>query len=181
MTKLTILSVFCCLIIFSGCSGYRVIPDHLKEHINHQLHFGEVRDNPEAHTGEVMVVGGEVLSVERRQDMTRIEVLQLPLTHNFFPADRRSATQGRFVALSKGTNPLDPAVLENGIAISIVGEILGKETIPIGQDEKEVPVYGIKDLTIWDKPHYWGDPSYGGPWGASGWHAGYRPYAFPYW
>jgi outer membrane lipoprotein len=171
MTKFPILLVLCFSVFFPGCSGYQVIPDHLKNRIIHQLHFEEVRDNLEAHTGELMVVGGEVLSVERRQDMTRIEVLQLPLTHKFFPADRRSATQERFVALSKGKDPLDPAVLENGIAISMVGEILGKETIPVGKDEKDVPVFGIKDLTTWDKPHYWGDPSYGGPWGPAGWHA----------
>jgi starvation-inducible outer membrane lipoprotein len=176
MTTLPILSVLSFLIIFTGCSRYHVIPDHLEDQVNYQLDFEDVRDNPEANKEEVMVLGGEVLSIERGQDMTRLEVLQLPLKDNYFPADRRSTTQGRFGAFSKGKDPLDPAVLENGIAISMVGEIVGKETISIDQDEKEVPLLAIKDLTIWDKPHYWGRPYYREPWGP----VGFRPYVFPY-
>jgi outer membrane lipoprotein len=180
-----ILSLLCFVIFASGCSRYQVIPDHLEGQVNQQLPFKEIRDNPEAYKGELVVVGGEVLSIDRREDKTRIEVLQLPLEDDLIPVDRRTRTQGRFIALSGGKDPLDPAVLHEGVAITLVGEILGSEKIQVGQDEKYGPVFGIKDLTIWDEPHYWGQQSsfrYGRGWGyPAGLYSGYRPFGYPYW
>jgi outer membrane lipoprotein len=168
-------TLICISFFASGCySRYQVIPDNLEDKVNHQLTFQEIQDNPEAYTDEVVVVGGEVLSVDRLPDATRIEILQLPLNSDFVPANRRTKTEGRLIALSEENGALDPAVLETGVAITIVGLVLGGEKIPIDKIEKEVPVFGIKDLTIWDRPHYWGRPHYRN---AFGWgHSYYYPF-----
>ncbi|MEO7859063.1 MAG: Slp family lipoprotein [Nitrospirales bacterium] len=179
----TILSILCLSVMFAGCSHYNVIPERLENQVNHSLKFTQIRENPEKNKGELLVVGGEVLSINRKQDTTRIEVLQLPLNDDFTPANQRTQTQGRFIALSKGKDPLDPAVLEKGKAISIVGEIIGSETIQVGEDEKKVPVFGIKDLTIWDEARYWGRGYSGYGWGRgypAGFYSGYRPLGYPY-
>lgn len=176
-----ILSALCLTMLVSGCAHYNVVPERLEDQVNHKLRFAQVKDNPDVYKGKVMVVGGEVLSIDRQNNMTKIEVLQLPLTDDFIPADRRTTTEGRFIALSRGKDPLDPAVLEKGTAITIVGEILGSEKISVGKDHKEGPVFGIKDLTIWDEMHYWGRPYDGsGLWGQRGYYAGYRPFGYPY-
>jgi outer membrane lipoprotein len=176
------LFILCLFISVTGCSGYNVIPDRLEGQVNHTLNFKQIRDNSDVYKGEVLVVGGEVLSVDRRQDTTRIEVLQLPLNDDYIPANQRTKTQGRFIALSKGQDPLDPAVFDKGVAISLVGELLGNETIKVGEDDKQVPVFGIKDLTIWDERRYWGySPAFGWGWGyPSGFYSGYRPFGYPY-
>ena len=173
-------TLLCLLFFASGCSRYHVIPEHLEGQVNQQLSFKQIQENPDGYKGEMVAVGGEVLSVDRKQDRTRIEVLQLPLTDDLIPVDRRTKTQGRFVAVSRGRDPLDPAVLEQGTAISLVGEVLGSEMIQVGQYEKPGPVLGIKDLTIWDEPHYWGRTYYGGGWGYPGLYTGYRPVGYPY-
>ncbi len=182
MSRFPILALLGASIFFSACAQYNVIPDRLEGQVNRTLKFEQVRDNPQEYKGEMLVVGGEVLSVDRRQDTTRIEVLQLPLNDDYIPANQRTQTQGRFIALSKGHDPLDPAVFDKGVAISLVGELVGSETIKVGEDDKQVPVFGIKDLTIWDKAHYWGNPpGYGLGWGyPSGFYTGYRPFGYPY-
>lgn len=172
-------------LLFAGCARYAVIPEHLENQVNHKLRFAEIKDNPEAYQGEIMVVGGEVLSIERKENQTRMEVLQLPLDDDMVPENRRTTTQGRFVALSGGKDPLDPAVLKKETAVTIVGEVLGSETIQVDKDEKKVPVFGIKDLTIWDEVRYWGAPyagyGYGWGWGyPTGFYSGYRPFGYPY-
>lgn len=172
MKNSTISSILFLSIVFAGCSPYQVIPEGLENQVNHTLEFKQMRETPENFKGELMVVGGEVLSVNRKQDATRIEVLQLPLNNDYTPANQRTKTQGRFIALSKGKDPLDPAVLEKGRAISIVGKILGSETIQVGEDTKEVPIFGIKDLTIWDEALYWSRGYSGFGWGR-GYPAGY--------
>ncbi|HBP86483.1 MAG TPA: Slp family lipoprotein [Nitrospirales bacterium] len=169
--------------IFAGCSQHTVIPERLEKEVNHTIKFWQIRESPEKYKGEVLVVGGEVLSVNRRQDVTRIEVLQLPLNDDFTPANQRTKTEGRFIALSKGKDPLDPAVLEKGRAISIIGEIIGSETIQVGEDEKEVPLFEMKDLTIWDEERYWGRGYSGFGWGRGypvDFYTGYRPLVYPY-
>jgi outer membrane lipoprotein len=183
MKTSTMLSILFLSILFAGCSHYNVIPESLENKVNHTLKFKHIRENPENYKGELLVVGGEVLSVDRKQDVTRIEVLQLPLNDDFTPANQRTQTQGRFIALSKGKDPLDPAVLEKGKAISIVGEIIGSETIKVGDDDKVVPVFGMKDLTIWDEALYWGRGYSGYGWGRgypAGYYTGYRPLGYPY-
>ena len=183
MNNPTISSVLFVSLVFGGCSQYQGIPESLENQVNHTLDFTQIRENPDNYQGEFMVVGGEVLSVNRKQDATRIEVLQLPLNDDFTPANQRTKTQGRFIALSKGKDPLDPAVLEKSRAISIVGEIIGRETIQVGEDTKEVPLFGIKDLTIWDEALYWGRGYSGFGWGRGypgGYYTGYRPIAYPY-
>lgn len=183
MKNFKILSILFPAIIFVGCSQYQVIPERLENQVNQTLEFKQIRENPETFKGELMVVGGEVLSVNRKQDATRIEVLQLPLNDDFTPANQRTKTQGRFIALSKGKDPLDPAVLEKGKAISIVGEIIGSETIQVGEVSREVPIFGIKDLTIWDEALYWGRGYSGFGWGhgyPAGFYSGYRPFVYPY-
>ncbi|MDT3778549.1 Slp family lipoprotein [Nitrospira sp. MA-1] len=183
MKKSPFSSILFLSLIFTGCSQYQVIPESLENQVNHTLDFKQIRENPDNHQGELMVVGGEVLSVNRKQDATRIEVLQLPLNEDYTPANQRTKTQGRFIALSKGKDPLDPAVLEEGRAISIVGEIIGRETIQVGEDSQEVPIFGIKDLTIWDEALYGGRGYSGFRWGRgypTDFYSGYRPLAYSY-
>src|SRR5690606_25705540 len=91
-----VLVLLCLLMVTGGCSRYQVIPDHLEWQVDQQISFTQLRENPESYNGELVVVGGEVLSVDRKQDKTRIEVLQLPLTDDLIPVDRRTKTQGRF-------------------------------------------------------------------------------------
>ena len=72
------------------------------------------------------------------------------------------------LAAFSNNSTLDPVVLEKGKAISIVGEILGSETILVGEEEKKVPVFRIKDLTVWVEAGYWGCG-----YSAYGWGGGY--------
>ena len=105
MNNSTISSILFLPLVFAGCSQYQVIPESLENQVNHTLDFAQIRENPDNYQGEFMVVGGEVLSVNRKQDATRIEVLQLPLNDDFTLANQRTKTQGRFIALSKGKDP----------------------------------------------------------------------------
>jgi outer membrane lipoprotein len=181
-----VVSALCLIFLIAGCTRYEVIPERLENQVNYKLRFSDIKDNPDAHKGEIVVVGGEVLSIERMEDRTQIEVLQLPLDKDeLVPANRRTTTEGRFIALSRGKDTLDPAVLEEETAITIVGEILGSDTITIDKDQRRVPVLGIKDLTIWDEARYWGAPyggyGYGWGWGyPAGFYSGYRPFGYPY-
>lgn len=162
------------LLSTAACSRQDVIPEHLEGRVDRDLRYAEVKDNPDAYRGKLMLAGGKVLSAKRLKEGTRIEVLQIPLSSDLVPEEQKEESKGRFVAIDKeGTNIVDPAVVEDDKLVTVVGEVLGTTTIKIGEVEQQVPELEIKHVTVWDRdrlrpyygyraPYAWGyGPYYG--------------------
>ncbi|HEX2056455.1 MAG TPA: Slp family lipoprotein [Nitrospiraceae bacterium] len=170
------------LIGTTGCSRYDVIPDQLEGRVKKDVSFSQIEQSPSSYKGQLVVVGGEVLSTKRLEDGTQIEVLQLPLTEDYIPiTEDRTKSEGRFYAYDGGKEILDPAVLPKGTPVTLVGEVTGVTMGKIDEGEQPYPTLLIKDLTKWDKsdvrrwaytPPY---PYYGHYW------YGARPFRFYYW
>ena len=165
----------------AGCSRYDVIPNQLEKQVSKDATFNEIERSPSSYQGQLVVLGGEVLSTKRLADKTQIEVLQLPLTDEYIPiTDDRSQSQGRFYAYDGGKEILDPATLPEGTPITLIGEVTGATTDKLGEADHRYPTVRIKDLTKWEKTEVrrWGYPYpyYGGYY----WY-GARPFGFYYW
>ena len=165
----------------TGCHRYQVIPDHLKDSVNRGVNFDQVKSTPASYQGEVIVLGGEILSAERLEDKTRIEVLQLPLNDDLTPTTERIESKGRFVAFDTGTEIVDPAILKEGTPVTIIGEVKPPTEGHVGESQYEFPTLAIRDMTVWNKDNaagaanqYYAYPAYG----SYGYAYGYRPYNF---
>jgi hypothetical protein len=104
------------------------------------------------YTGSVVIWGGVIISVDNCSDGSSIAVLQTPLDDRDQPKDIEYS-RGRFIA----TTPhlADPLVFGKGRRITVVGEISGKETMPIGRSALySYPVLRIKQLVLWSLPDY---------------------------
>ena len=163
-----------CLVFMSGCSGVQVVPKDLEEQVNRDISFVQLLEAPLDHKGQILVIGGQVLSAKRLKDGTQIEVLQLPLDRNMKPGGSLQKSQGRFIALQEEF--LDPATLPSGTRVTVVGEVSGMVTLPLDETTYDFPTLVIKRLTVWPPistyrvlcpyPYgypYWGP--YGGPYG----------------
>ena len=170
-----------CLVVFggyflfmAGCSGVQVVPKDMENKVNRDISFVQLLENPFPYKGQIMVVGGKVLSAKRLKDGTQIEVLQLPLDRNMKPGGSLQKSQGRFIALQEEF--LDPATLPSGTRVTVVGEVSGMVTLPLDETTYDFPTLVIKRLTVWPPistyrvlcpyPYgypYWGH--YGGPYG----------------
>ena len=161
-----------------GCSGVQVVPKDLEEQVNRDISFVQLLENPFPYKGQIMVVGGKVLSAKRLKDGTQIEVLQLLLDRNMKPGESLQKSQGRFIALQEEF--LDPATLPSGTRVTVVGEVSGMVTLPLDETTYDFPTLVIKRLTVWPDistyrvlrryPYgypYWGPywGPYGGPYG----------------
>jgi outer membrane lipoprotein len=172
------LAVIPMVLAIGGCSGQDVIPERLEGQVDRDLRFVEVKDNPEAYRGKLMLAGGKVLGAKRLNEGTRLEILQYPLSDDLVPETRGERSRGRFVAVDMGgKNVVDPAVLqkedEEEKLVTVVGEVLGTTTVKIDQVEQQVPKLAIKHITVWDRdqlrpyygyraPYAWGyGPYYG--------------------
>ena len=151
--------LFIGLLSLSACVGPEVIPSDLKDRVDLAVTFAQLKDDPSAYEGRLVVLGGTVLSAALLKDGTRIEVLQLPLKESHEPELELTTSQGRFLAFQKAF--LDPATLPPGTPLTVVGEVTGATTLPLDESEYTYPTLTIKKLTTWPKraQRYW-DPSY---------------------
>jgi outer membrane lipoprotein len=137
----------------SGCSsGPKVIPPELETQIDSSLSFPQILASPGAYTGTTVLLGGEILSAKRVKDGTQLEILQLPVSQDRPPAERRQESQGRFLAFNPG--PLDPAALPEGTRVTVVGTVTGDSVQRLDESEYRYPTVEIKHLHVWDAGAY---------------------------
>lgn len=146
---ITVMSV--ALLFVSGCNRKDVVPDRLEGKVDRDLRYSDIKNDPQAKKGKLMLAGGKVLSATRVEDGTRIEVLQIPLSEDLMPTGRDTESQGRFVVIDRGGQVSDPAVFDDeDKRITVVGEVLGKTTIQIDEAQQQVPQLALKHVTVWD-------------------------------
>ena len=130
-----------------ACAGPQVIPQEYQDEVDRDLTFLQVKENPTAFQGRLLVIGGMVLSAKVMKAGTLIEVLQLPLKATLEPTIALTRSQGRFLAREKQFR--DPATVPAGTRITIVGKVTGASTVPLGEVEYPYPVLAVKSLTVW--------------------------------
>jgi len=134
-------------VFMAGCSGVQVVPEDLEEHVNRDISFAQLLENPLPYKGQILVVGGQVLSAKRLKHGTQIEVLQLPLNCNMHPVESLQKSKGRFLVFQEKF--LDPATLPLGTRVTVVGEVSGMVTLPLDETTYDFPTLVIKKLTVW--------------------------------
>jgi outer membrane lipoprotein len=136
------------LILPYGC-GPQVIPKELEGQVDRNVSFLQLKESAAMYIGRTVVLGGEVLSVKRANDTTRIEVLQIPLDSSLEPVPDRMTSQGRFLAVQKEF--LDPATVPVGTRITVIGEMTGTTTLPIDDIQYTYPTLTIRHLKVWER------------------------------
>lgn len=166
-------------ISLAGCAGVSVVPPDLKDKVDKQVSFLQVKASPLSYTGRLIVVGGMVLTAKPlKQGGTRIEILELPLDDDYEPRGRLTDSQGRFFAFH--TEFFDPAMIPMGTRMTVVGEVTGSVTLPMDEVDYVYPTLAIKAVTVWPPkvPAWWGRPY---PYFGAYWGPYWGPYWSPYW
>lgn len=174
------------LVGMSGCTTFSSSPfsTNQEAQVTAEVSFLPIVQDPSAHVGKIIKVGGVVLSAKRLVDRTEVMVLQIPLDSDSVPKWNRTESQGRFIATQQTF--LDPATLPEGTRVTIIGEVTGQASVQVDEEEKVYPVVAIQALKVWPmiprneygyRP-YWGPyPYWGGYWGS---YWPYSPYSFGY-
>src|SRR5207245_3553917 len=109
----------CCLLL-SGCASagrdtfqleYQ-LPPELQSKVEQRISFANIKADPAAYKGHIILLGGEVLTARRLADRTKLEILHLPLNEFNEPTIHRTASQGRYIALHNELH--DPATGPTG-------------------------------------------------------------------
>ena len=146
------------LFLLGGCAS--VVPRELRKEVDRSISFEELRMNPNAYLGRVVLLGGEIIETENLQDETQLEMLQKPLGDGDMPVDT-GESEGRFLISYPGY--LDPAIYSSGRYVTAVGEVLGLQSLKIGEAEYQAPIISGKFVHLWPKTGPYYGPRYYGP------------------
>jgi len=141
------------VLMLSGCtSSPPVVPEEFRSQIDSAPSFRDLQTTPQSYQGRMVLLGGEILGAKLTREGTEFEVLQLPVTADDPPAERRSESQGRFLALDRGV--MDPASLPAGTRVTLVGEVKGDEVRPLDESTYRYLTIDVKHLHVWDADTY---------------------------
>lgn len=167
-------------LFLSSC--VHVISKDLRIKSDPTVTLGQVRQNPNAFKGKMLVWGGEIIETVNQNDgTTQIEVYQRPLGWREEPQET-TASEGRFLILAD--KYLDPYLFRSGKKITVAGEILGEKIKPLGEMDYRYPILSSKQIYLWPEyyyrpyPYTYFDPWWGYPYGWGGFGFGY--YYFPH-
>ncbi len=151
---------FSLLLFLTNCAGH-IVSAQMRLEANPALTFGEVQADPDRYLGNIVIWGGVIIETENRQEATYIKMLQTPLRRGEVPMNAE-ASLGRF--LIKSPRYLDPEIYSKGRKLTVAGEIIGKEVLPIGEISYTYPLLLAKELhlieeipspVIYYPPPYW--------------------------
>jgi outer membrane lipoprotein len=138
--------------IASSTSCARPFPSAILDRVDKHISFADLSKNPDNYKGKwVMLAGIIVLTRTEKDGSTSMEIAQKPADSNGRPL-QTDETGGRFIAVSKQF--LDPVIYQRGREISVVGEVIGETSKPLGEMIYRYPLLTVEALHLWE-------PSYG--------------------
>ena len=131
-------------LLCAGCAT--VISQGALDKADQTLSFEQILENPQAHKGRIVLLGGDIIETQILSGRTLITVLQRPLGFNKKPRDD-DVSKGRFIVYT--LDFLDPAIYRRGRKITVVGTVKGRELRLLSEIEYSYPVIEKKELYLW--------------------------------
>ncbi|HEY3423805.1 MAG TPA: Slp family lipoprotein [Negativicutes bacterium] len=132
------------VLLSAGCAA--VISDQSLRLVDPKLTFAEVRKNSQSYKGQYVLLGGAIVSVLNTNSGDEMEVVQFKTDDKGEITDT-DKSGGRFLAVSSSF--LDPAIYQPGLLVTIVGEVQGSRSMPLGEADYLYPLIGIREIHLW--------------------------------
>jgi starvation-inducible outer membrane lipoprotein len=129
------------------------VPPQLARQVSWNLGFPEIRRHPEAYRGRLAALGGIVTHIEAVEEGYRANVSELPfeLSSRYRPAVNQ-LPRGRFIVLIP--RQAFSSDLRPGAEVTVVGAILGADTLSEAGIDDSVPLLEGRHLKVWG-PSWW--------------------------
>lgn len=141
MRCLTFILTIC--VLLGGCA--HVISKESRELVDSAITFNELKKNPEAYRGKVVMLGGIIAAVRNNNEGGEIEIVQYELDYRGRP-DPSGMSAGRLLARSDKF--LDPMVFLRGHRVTVVGRVDGLAKRFLDGVPYNYPVVTIRELQL---------------------------------
>ena len=131
------------LLFLAGCA--HVVSEQARETVDKGVSLEELFKDPEAYVGKTVMLGGAIINTAYAEENTIIETLEHPLDWRGRPKVTDQSL-GRFLVRYDGF--LDQAIYAPGRLITVVGTVMGGETLPLGRIDYLYPVIRSRELHL---------------------------------
>jgi len=138
------------LVVLNGCSSTQKRPDRKEGY--EKIPFSEIHRSPEQYRGRSVRLGGVIVDVVNKEEGSTIEILEKPLNWRGRPKPG-DESGGRFIAIFGGF--LDEEIYRSNRPVTVVGEITGVKTAPIGEMVYNYPLLSGREIRLWEEKGYW--------------------------
>lgn len=141
--------------------------------------LSEIKQDPASYKGRLFIFGGIIVKAETTKDGSIIEAIFVPVDSLGYLKSYKTSG-GRFLAIYKSREILDPLIFREKREISLAAEFIEIRKGKIGEMEYDYPLFEIKEIYLWEEMkktdyyYYYMPPPY--PY----WYYRYRPYD-PWW
>jgi outer membrane lipoprotein len=137
---------------------------YMKEGI-YNPNLTELKENPILNDGKLFIFGGIIVKTTATKEGSLIEAIYVPVTGRGYFKDWYSEGGGRFMALYKGKQILDPIIFSEKREITLAAEFIGIRKGKIGELDYDFPYFEIKEIYLWQDyqtrdPYYYYPPPY---------------------
>ena len=133
--------------------------------------ISEIKQDTASDRGRIFILGGIIVKTTVTKEGSLIEAVFVPVNSHGYLENVKAST-GRFLALYRHREILDPLIYSEKREITLAGELIGMRKGKIGEMEYSYPFFEIKEIYLWegikkrDNYYYWPPP--------------YPPYYYPY-
>jgi outer membrane lipoprotein len=137
--------------------------------------LNELKDNPILNDRKLFILGGIIVKTTATKDGSLIEAISIPVDSRAYIRSFYREGRGRFMAIYKGRDILDPMIYNTKREISLAGEFIGLRKGKIGEMDYDFPLFEIKEIYLWEEyrrrdpyyyspypPHFYYPPYYRG-------------------
>ena len=139
-----IFAVFLAIALTAGCSS--PISKSVRNEIDPEISFQQLRDQPASYEGRTVLLGGEIIRTHNKPEGTTIEILQKELDRWGRPMGK-DETGGRFRVFADRF--LDPVVYNQGRRVTIAGAVSGCQVEKVGEVDYVYPLLRAREIHLW--------------------------------
>ena len=154
--------VIFCAVVAAGCSLPVLPAGFLDQQADLSLTYDELLRNPMTVEGRIILLGGEVLSIEDAERGMMLEMLELPLGESRASVMDHAQSRGRFLLLVADGWDKDRVSL--GSRLTIIGTVKGTVPQTVHEEQGAYPLLAAERIALWPS---WPSPSVFGPLGTN--------------
>jgi outer membrane lipoprotein len=109
----------------------------------------ELKENKILNDGKLFIFGGIIVNTTATKEGSLIEAIYVPVSGRGYFKDWYREGGGRFMAIYKQKEILDPVIYSPKREITLAGEFVGIRKGKIGELDYEFPFFEIKDIYLW--------------------------------
>lgn len=154
MLRHAVLCAICAALalILGGCAN--VLSRAALEQVDPGVDYAQVKLDPDAHRGQTLVLGGQIVANRGDREGTTLELIHYFVDHWGRPTGP-DENGGRFLVQSQRF--LDPELYRRGRLVTLTGTVIGGKTKTLNGRDYRYPVFKLGEIHLFTPPETWYD------------------------